>query len=67
MSAEGLEGPSQVRGVKVFKKIKDDQVVELFDRRLLAIRVYLTLQGRPELKDKKFEMPDGKSRFLTTQ
>ena len=47
---------------KVFKKIKDDQVVESFDRRMLAIRVYLTLRGRPELKDKKFEMPDGSSR-----
>ena len=44
---------------KVFKRIKDDQVVELFDRQMLSIRVYLTLRGRPELKDKKFDMPDG--------
>jgi len=47
---------------KVFKKIMDDQVVEQFDRQMLAIRVYLTLRGRPELKDKKFDMPDGSTK-----
>jgi len=50
---------------KVFKKIKeieDDQVVKEFYILMLPIRIYLTLRGRPELKDKKFDMPDGSKR-----